>query len=102
MRLDHLLSTENSFGARVAPFVGMVSHAGRVGRLPSLAGVEMIEGVGPFPAGDGRVGGMACFWVPGPPPQAWLPGAGPFVPMLVVLAVCPGGWRVVAGGLRTG
>ena len=45
MRLDHLLSTENSFGAGMAPFVGMVPMPAVVGRLPSLAGVEMIRGV---------------------------------------------------------
>ena len=96
MRLDHLLSTENT----VHVFGQCVPHDGVTVMPYSVdAGVEEIMGLD-VPSGCPGVV-WVCFWAPGPPPHRFVSvarfDAHAWWPVL-------GGWsdRVARGGLRTG
>ena len=95
MRLDHLLSTENT----VHVFGQCVPHDGVTVMPYSVdAGVEEIMGLD-VPSGCPGVV-WVCFWAPGPPPHGFSVArfdAHAWWPVL-------GGWsdRVARGGLRTG
>ena len=93
MRLDHLLSTENSFGARVAPFMGMDRFPGFGAWVPSLAGVEEIGGVAALSGRYGWYGVLLGSRTATPGLVAWCGSVRPHAGRLGCVS-----WRLACGG----